>query len=117
MPLTCPYLARVAFMDKSFFHFEGRKIYFEQGMSIAAALLCNGIKDFRQTQVLRKSRGPFCMMGSCFDCLLIIRSNSECGMKSKLARSLTFSIVLPKKELFINLYKSSPKADFATVRF
>lgn len=72
MPLTCPYLARVAFMDKSFFHFEGRKIYFEQGMSIAAALLCNGIKDFRQTQVLRKSRGPFCMMGSCFDCLLII---------------------------------------------
>ena len=72
MPLTCPYLARVAFMDKSFFHFEGRKIYFEQGMSIAAALLCNGIKDFRQTQVLRKSRGPFCMMGSCFVCLLII---------------------------------------------
>ena len=72
MPLTCPYLARVAFMDKSFFHFEGRKIYFEQGMSIAAALLCHGIKDFRQTQVLRKSRGPFCMMGSCFDCLLII---------------------------------------------
>ena len=72
MPLTCPYLARVAFMDKSFFHFEGRKIYFEQGMSIAAALLCNEIKDFRQTQVLRKSRGPFCMMGSCFDCLLII---------------------------------------------
>ena len=72
MPLTCPYLARVGFMDKSFFHFEGRKIYFEQGMSIAAALLCHGIKDFRQTQVLRKSRGPFCMMGSCFDCLLII---------------------------------------------
>ena len=72
MPLTCPYLARVGFMDKSFFHFEGRKIYFEQGMSIAAALLCNGIKDFRQTQVFRKSRGPFCMMGSCFDCLLII---------------------------------------------
>ena len=72
MPLTCPYLARVAFMDKSFFHFEGRKIYFEQGMSIAAASLCYGIKDFRQTQVLRKSRGPFCMMGSCFDCLLII---------------------------------------------
>ena len=59
-------------MDKSFFHFEGRKIYFEQGMSIAAALLCHGIKDFRQTQVLRKPRGPFCMMGSCFDCLLII---------------------------------------------
>ena len=59
-------------MDKSFFHFEGRKIYFEQGMSIAAALLCHGINDFRKTHVLRKSRGPFCMMGSCFDCLLII---------------------------------------------
>tara|TARA_B100000941_G_C28341352_1_gene466881 strand:+ start:513 stop:773 length:261 start_codon:yes stop_codon:yes gene_type:complete len=59
-------------MHKSFFHFEGRKIYFEQGMSIAAALMCYGIKDFRQTQVLGKSRGPFCMMGACFDCLLTI---------------------------------------------
>ena len=72
MSLICLNLARIGFMDKSFFHFEGRKIYFEQGMSIAAALLCHGIKEFRQTQVLRKSRGPFCMMGSCFDCLLII---------------------------------------------
>ena len=72
MSLICLNLARNGFMDKSFFHFEGRKIYFEQGMSIAAALLRHGIKDFRQTQVLRKSRGPFCMMGSCFDCLLII---------------------------------------------
>ena len=72
MSLICLNLARIGFMHKSFFHFEEKKIYFEQGMSIAAALLCHGIKDFRQTQVLRKSRGPFCMMGSCFDCLLII---------------------------------------------
>ena len=74
MSLTCLYLARIDFTHKSFFHFEGRKIYFERGMSITAALMCHGIKYFRQTQVLGKSRGPFCMMGACFDCLVTINS-------------------------------------------
>ena len=72
MPLTCPYLAKVDFMHKSFFYFEDQRIFFEKGMSIASALICYGIKDFRQTQVLNKPRGPFCMMGACFDCLLIV---------------------------------------------
>ena len=59
-------------MHKSFFHFEGKKNYFEHGMSIATALIYHGIRDFPQTQVLRKSRVAFCMRGPCFVCLLII---------------------------------------------
>ena len=59
-------------MPKMFFYFDEKKIYFEQDMSVAAALLCAGITAFRQTQVLHKPRGPFCMMGACFDCLLVI---------------------------------------------
>ncbi len=59
-------------MPDQFFHFENEKVSFEPGMSVAAALLRAGIVDFRQTQVGNLPRGPFCMMGACFDCLLLI---------------------------------------------
>ena len=72
MPQNFPDFARIDSMPKSFFYFDEKKIYFEQGMSVAAALLCAGVTDFRQTQVLHKPRGAFCMMGACFDCLLVI---------------------------------------------
>ena len=41
-----------------------------QGDTLAGALLCNGVKVFRQTAVGGTDRGPFCMMGTCFDCLV-----------------------------------------------
>ena len=59
-------------MAEQVFHFEGETVSFEPGMSVAAALLRAGFSDFRQTQVGHLPRGPFCMMGACFDCLLLI---------------------------------------------
>ena len=59
-------------MPDAFFHFEGRKIPFGTGMTVAAALIRAGEVHFRQTQVHDQPRGPFCMMGACFDCLLVI---------------------------------------------
>jgi len=59
-------------MADPFIYFEGEKIPFTKGMSVAAALIRAGIVDFRQTQVGNLPRGPFCMMGACFDCLLVI---------------------------------------------
>jgi len=59
-------------MADPFLYFEGEKIPFTDGMSVAAALLKAGVKVFRQTQVGHKPRGPFCMMGACYDCLLVI---------------------------------------------
>ncbi|MBT5574212.1 (2Fe-2S)-binding protein [Alphaproteobacteria bacterium] len=59
-------------MPHNFFYFENQIIEFDEGMSVAAALLRKGINDFRQTQVTQQPRGPFCMMGACFDCLLVI---------------------------------------------
>ncbi|NVK30456.1 MAG: (2Fe-2S)-binding protein [Gammaproteobacteria bacterium] len=54
------------------FSFDGRQIAFEPGMTIASALLIAGVKSLRTTQVNGVPRGPFCMMGSCFDCLVIV---------------------------------------------
>jgi len=59
-------------MPDPFFVFEGERIAFTPGMSVAAALLRAGVAHFRQTQVSDQPRGPFCMMGACFDCLLVI---------------------------------------------
>ena len=42
------------------------------GMNLAAALLGAGKRAFRATPVSGAPRGPFCMMGACFDCLVEI---------------------------------------------
>ncbi len=51
---------------------DGRAIVARQGDSVAAALLANGVAQFRTMPVSDKPRGPFCLMGACFDCLVII---------------------------------------------
>ncbi|MCG8613259.1 MAG: (2Fe-2S)-binding protein [Pseudomonadales bacterium] len=49
------------------------KIYdVPKGQSVAAVILQLGLNSFRKTPVSGKSRGPFCMMGVCFDCLVVI---------------------------------------------
>jgi len=52
--------------------FEGRRISAREGDSVAAALLANGINVTRQTPVTGAPRGPYCMMGACFECLAIV---------------------------------------------
>lgn len=42
------------------------------GDSVAAALLVSGRLACRTTPVTGAARGPFCMMGVCFDCLVTI---------------------------------------------
>ncbi len=40
--------------------------------TVAAALLGAGCIDFRATPVSGTPRGPYCMMGVCYDCLVTI---------------------------------------------
>ena len=42
------------------------------GDSVAATLIAAGAVDCRTTPVSGAQRGPFCMMGVCFDCLVVI---------------------------------------------
>ena len=90
MPQNFPDLARIDSMPKSFFYFEEKKIYFEQDMSVAAALLCAGVTDFRQTQVLHKPRGPFCMMGPVLIVFWLLMewliSKGVCGLQNKVVK-------------------------------
>jgi len=54
------------------FSFDGRVVEARAGDSVAAALLAAGILRFRTTPISGAPRGPYCLMGACFDCLVMI---------------------------------------------
>jgi predicted molibdopterin-dependent oxidoreductase YjgC len=49
--------------------FDDRPIPARTGDSVAVALLAAGITATRTTPVSGAPRGPYCMMGACFECL------------------------------------------------
>jgi len=51
---------------------DGTPLSLPDGANLAAALLAAGVEVFRHTPVSGAPRGPFCMMGACFDCLVEI---------------------------------------------
>jgi len=53
-------------------YFEGRALTARDGDSIAAALLANDIVATRTTALSAATRGPYCMMGACFECLATV---------------------------------------------
>ena len=52
--------------------FEGAQMVVPEGISVAAALLTGGARDFRSSIVGNAPRAPYCMMGVCFECLVEI---------------------------------------------
>ena len=58
--------------------FEGRELQARKGLSVAAALLEHGVGHFRNTPVSNSPRAPYCMMGVCFDCLVVIDGIANC---------------------------------------
>ena len=48
---------------------EGRSVSVPAGASAAAAVLLAGFRSIRESAVGGSERGPYCMMGVCFDCL------------------------------------------------
>lgn len=54
------------------FTFEGQPAQGMEGDSVAAALLALGHSHCRDSAVSGIPRGPYCLMGVCFDCLVSI---------------------------------------------
>lgn len=79
------------------FHFEERLIRAQEGDSVAAALLSAGVTAFRQQVESGEMRGPYCMIGNCFECRIEIdgmagrqacRERVRDGMRVRLQRGL-----------------------------
>ncbi|HSV78720.1 MAG TPA: (2Fe-2S)-binding protein [Ramlibacter sp.] len=52
--------------------FNERSLTVPAGITVAAALLQSGVQRFRASPVSGAPRGPYCMMGVCFECLVEI---------------------------------------------
>lgn len=51
---------------------EGRSIKVPAGETVAAAVLASGIGYTRTTPISNTPRAPFCLMGVCYECLMVI---------------------------------------------
>ena len=51
---------------------DGHPIMAREGDTVAAALLAAGYLACRTTPISGSPRGPYCMMGICFDCLVSV---------------------------------------------
>ena len=51
---------------------DGRAFLARSGDTVAGALLLADCLEFRATPVRGTPRGPYCLMGACFDCLVTI---------------------------------------------
>lgn len=54
------------------FSFDDRPMTGRDGDTVAATLLANGVVVCRETPVSGAPRAPYCMMGVCFECLVVI---------------------------------------------
>ena len=52
--------------------FEGKPLLAFEGETVAATLLANGIDFTRTSAISDSNRAPYCMMGTCFECLVEI---------------------------------------------
>ena len=51
---------------------DGTPVQGARGETVAAAVLASGLDWTRTTPVSGARRGPLCMMGICFECLMVI---------------------------------------------
>ncbi|HVC58862.1 MAG TPA: (2Fe-2S)-binding protein [Acetobacteraceae bacterium] len=69
--------------DSLTIYLDGEPLGARAGDSVAAAFLAHGIHTMRRTPVSGAPRGPYCMMGACFECLAVV--DGEPGVRTCLA--------------------------------
>jgi hypothetical protein len=57
------------------FFFAGTRFEGFQGETVAAALIAAGMRTFREDS-LHQARGPYCNMGTCFECVLEVKTEA-----------------------------------------
>jgi predicted molibdopterin-dependent oxidoreductase YjgC len=64
-------------------HVEGQPVQAGEGDTLAVAMLQAGVTVFRETPVSGAPRGPLCLMGVCFECLVEVdgRANVQACME------------------------------------
>lgn len=77
--------------------FDDVTLSLPEGENLAAALLAAGYSTFRVTPVSGSPRGPFCMMGACFDCLVEIGGATVQACMSRVEAGTVISLAHGRK--------------------
>lgn len=79
---------------------EGTPVRARAGDSVTAALLASGLDFCRETPVSGARRGPYCMMGVCFDCLVTIDGiGNRQGCLVSVAEGMKITLQKGKREI------------------
>ena len=79
---------------------EGVPILARAGDTVTAALLASGLDFCRETAVSGTRRGPYCMMGVCFDCLVTIDGiGNRQGCLVPVAEGMKITLQKGKREI------------------
>jgi D-hydroxyproline dehydrogenase subunit gamma len=73
---------------------DGQPMALPEGEMLAAALLAAGVLTFHHSALASASRGPFCVMGSCFQCIVEIdgrRHQRACQMRVRTGMAITLA--------------------------
>jgi len=65
---------------------DGQTLNCRAGDTVAAALFAHNVASCRDTPVSGSPRGPYCMMGVCYDCLVMIDGQANQQACMTLAR-------------------------------
>lgn len=65
-----PILGELKNENRTIIYFDGRPVEAIKGEPIAAALLAAGVRTFRKTVKTGESRGVYCGIGQCNDCIM-----------------------------------------------
>jgi predicted molibdopterin-dependent oxidoreductase YjgC len=57
-------------------YLDGEPVSARAGDSVAVALLAHGVRATRRHPVSGEPRGPYCMMGACYECLAVVDGRS-----------------------------------------
>lgn len=79
---------------------DGRRVTAREGDSVAAAMLAAGLHHCRTTPVSGAPRAPYCMMGVCFDCLVVVDgTGNRQGCLVQVRDGMIVELQLGKREL------------------
>ncbi|OED38601.1 hypothetical protein AB833_18890 [Chromatiales bacterium (ex Bugula neritina AB1)] len=71
------------------FKFNGETLVAQPGDSIAGALLTHGKTSLRVATVSKTPRGPFCMMGACYECLVELEGRTVQACMTPVTEGMT----------------------------
>lgn len=72
---------------------NGKPFKVPAGESVAAAVLASNIRHTRTTPVSASPRAPFCLMGVCYECLMIINGlPNQRACKQSVAEGMNIKI-------------------------